>query len=901
MESWVGWFLLLCSHWFLFLFSFSHSLCHLHDKIALLQFKNSLAYVHDYYYSDCDNFVPKMSTWENGTDCCSWSGVLCHPISGHVIGLDLACNRLSGEIHPNTSLFRLSHLQSLNLTFNYFYSSQLSFPSVGYVNLTHLNISNYEFRSEIPSQISQLSKLESLDLSFTRLMWKENSWKKFLQNATVLAELILDGVNMTFSSMRSLNLSTSLVNLSLKYTGVQENLKTDILCLPKLKHLWLSDNSLEQFPNLSCSAASLTMLDLSRNMLEGTIPASFSNFTHITFLDLSSNYLKGSIPSSILTLPHLTFLDLGYNRFSGQIPSSLSNLQHLLHLDLSENRLEGPLPNKITGLSNLTFLFFTDNLLNGTIPTWCLSLPFLQELDLSENQFTGHIPSISSQSLKSLYLCYNKLHGNIPQSVFTLVNLTHLCLSSNNFNGLHNYTIFTNAPLLERLYLSSVGLTEFPKLLGKIPILIELDLSNNKLNGTMPKWLHEMGSLQFLSLSHNLLTTPINQFSRNYNLNILDISFNLLTGDMSSSICNASNLQVLILSHNKLTGVIPPCLANLWGLYILDLQRNKLNGTLPNNFSMNSELAYFNVNDNQLEGPLPKSLSNCTQLEILNLGNNQIEDKFPHWLQTLPMLTVLVLRSNKLYGPIDDLETQYEFSSIVIFDISSNYFNGPIPKTYIQNFKAMKNVISYEGDELYIGITYMPYNGSQRGTIGYVTVTTKAISMTLKQIPKNFVTIDLSQNKFQGQIPYVIGELHALRGLNFSHNRLSGLIPKSIGYLTNLESMDLSSNMFTGRIPTELTNLNYLEVLNLSNNQLVGEIPQGKQFATFSNDSYLGNSGLCGFPLSMSCNNTEQKPPSSPSLLGEERFGFGWEPVVIGYGCGMIFGIGLRLLYYRKT
>ncbi|XP_028207292.1 receptor-like protein Cf-9 isoform X2 [Glycine soja] len=1007
MESCM-WCFLLCSHLLILYFSPSHSLCHPHDNSALLHFKNSFTiYEHPYYSYICDTGYSKTRTWENGTDCCSWAGVTCHPISGHVTDLDLSCSRLYGNIHPNSTLFHLSHLHSLNLAFNHFNYSHLSSLFGGFVSLTHLNLSGTYFEGDIPSQISHLSKLVSLDLSYNGLKWKEDTWKRLLQNATVLRVLVFDyGTDMSSISIRTLNMSSSLVTLSLGWTWLRGNLTDGILCLPNLQHLDLSFNSdLEgqlpevdrwhsldfldlsgcgfqgsippSFSNLIhltsldlsgnhfngpippsfSNLIHLTSLDLSYNNLNGSIPPSFSNLTHLTFLDLSfnnlngsippsfsnlihltylelsNNNLNGSIPSSLLTLPRLNFLylhnnqlsgqipdvfpqsnrfyelDLGYNKIEGELPSTLSNLQHLIHLDLSYNKLDGPLPNNITGFSNLTSLWLYENLLNGTIPSWCLSLPSLVVLDLSGNQFYGHISAISSYSLERLFLSHNKLQGSIPESIFSLVNLTYLDLSSNNLSGSVNFHHFSKLQNLEVLYLSqndqlslnfksnvkynfsnlwrldlsSMGLTEFPKLSGKVPFLEALDLSNNKLKGRVPNWLHDTNSsLYLLDLSHNLLTQSLDQFSWNQQLVYLNLRFNSITGGLSSSICNATAIEILNLSHNKLTGTIPQCLANSSFLQVLDLQLNKLHGTLPNTFAKDCSLKTLDLNGNQLlEGFLPESLSNCTNLEVLDLGNNQIKDVFPHWLQTLPELKVLVLRANKLYGPIASLKIKHGFPRLVIFDVSSNNFSGPIPKAYIQKFEAMKNVV------IDTDLQYMEISIS-------VTITTKAITMTMDKIPKGFVSIDLSENGFQGEIPNSIGELHALKGMNLSHNRLIGPIPQSMGNLRNLESLDLSSNMLTGGIPTELTNLNFLEVLNLSNNHLAGEIPRAQQFGTFSNDSYEGNSGLCGLPLTIKCSkDPEQHSPPSTTLRREGGFGFGWKPVAIGYGCGMVFGVGM--------
>ncbi|MED6205545.1 hypothetical protein PIB30_018720 [Stylosanthes scabra] len=425
----------------------------------------------------------------------------------------------------------------------------------------------------------------------------------------------------------------------------------------------------------------------------------------------------------------------------------------------------------------------------------------------------------------------------------------------------------------------------------KFPKLESLELSENNLKGKVPEWIHDIHSLEDLKLSKNQLSS-IGQFPW-HDLVYLDLSFNLLSDDNISFICNATSLFLVNLSHNKFRGTLPHCLPNLSRLGVLDLQMNKLHGTLPSTFPMN--LFTLNLNGNQLEGHLPKSLANCTRLVDLNLGDNEIEDTFPHWLQSLHHLEILVLGSNKLYGPIVSLKSKDMFPNLIIFDISSNNFSGQLPIAYIKSFQAMKIVVGAEGQSSFYYISGYPFRVIGSSLPEYddsVTETMKGLRSNFEKIPNVLVSIDLSSNRFEGEIPYDFGELNALISLNLSHNSLNGHIPHSLGNLTNLESLDLSSNMLVGEIPPELTNLNFLASLNLSNNHLEGSIPRGKQFDTFSNDSYEGNMGLCGFPLTIQCNRgvpQQQYPPSE----AEDKFGFGWKPVAIGYTCGMVLGICL--------
>ncbi|XP_040966937.1 receptor-like protein 9DC3 [Gossypium hirsutum] len=335
-------------------------------------------------------------------------------------------------------------------------------------------------------------------------------------------------------------------------------------------------------------------------------------------------------------------------------------------------------------------------------------------------------------------------------------------------------------------------------------------------------------------------------------------------------------------------------------LEFLNLKKNKFYGTIPPTFAKGCRLTNLNLNGNLLGGPLTPSILNCRGLEVLDLGNNKINDTFPHWLGSLPQLQVLVLKSNQMHGSLHDHSSKFSpcFSKIQIFDLSSNYFSGPLPVRYINNFKAIINLKKNGSARSYMGLKYASTNsGFYTYSIGIVT---KGTYMELEKICTMWMIIDLSNNQFVGEIPKVIGKLNLLKGLNLSHNNLNGRIPTSVGNLTSLEWLDLSSNRLSGTIPNKLADLPFLSSLNVSENQLHGQITQGKQFNTFGNDSYEGNKGLCGFPVSKGCKIIEPAPPNVLEKNGSKsNIAFGWKVVLIGYGCGIVLGMSVGYAVFQ--
>ncbi|PRQ56711.1 putative leucine-rich repeat-containing, plant-type, leucine-rich repeat domain, L [Rosa chinensis] len=915
------------------------SSCHDEDSAALLQFKQS--FIIDPSVSYDDGSCPKVSSWktaegDHNSNCCSWDGVECDEDTGHVTGLDLSSSCLYGSINSSSSLFRLVHLRRLNLADNHFNYSEIPTTIRNLPRLRYLNLSLSVFSGQVPSEITQLSKLSSLDLSRNLhahsdeplLKLKVPNLAGLVQNLTRLEKLHLSYVNI------SSKIPDSLVNLSF------------------LSSLTLGNCDLYgEFPIRIFKLQYLTFLSVRSNQeLSGYLP-DFNGSSPLTWLSLGGTNFSRNVPSSIRKLDALNYLNLAECSFSGPIPASLANLTQLNYLSLATNNFVGGPLSWLGKQTELTSLHLTSTNLNGPIPVSLGNLTQLTDLFLDENQLSGPIPPLlgNLSRVTNLDLSDNRLSGLIPESLFNL-NLSELSLFGNNLHGkldicrlpstliqlqlggnklevsqskIMNTTLF---PKLSTLVLCACNINEFPDFLRHQQNLNWLALSFNKLHGQIPKWMLNTSteSLMFLDLKHNFLSDfgQLNVVLPWVNLKVLFVGQNLLdgsppippqsiiyysfdnnnlTGELSQLMCNISTLQYVDFSNNKLSGTIPPCLGNFSDdLQVLVLRNNSFHGTLPQRYSNTSNLKMLDVSYNQLHGKIPRSLANCVMLESLVLSVNKFSDVFPFWLASLPELKLLAMHHNAFYGVIGNTKENLHFPELRILDLSYNNFRGEFPSEYIFSGNAMRGIVLSQP-------TYMeassdlniPNVNAPRFSYSFtVTISNKGFERYYGHIQEDLGVIDISSNNFRGKIPEFIGNLKGLRFLNISNNIFNGSIPSFLENLTLLEALDLSQNQLSGEIPQQLVQLTSLANFNVSYNNLTGSIPQGRQFQTFENTSYKGNPELCGDPLTRRCGNSiapAQLPPSNSieENVSGSAFELDWKFVLAGFGSGLLVGVVL--------
>ncbi|KAF4390696.1 hypothetical protein G4B88_015586 [Cannabis sativa] len=379
----------------------------------------------------------------------------------------------------------------------------------------------------------------------------------------------------------------------------------------------------------------LVHLDLSCARLKGDIPPEIGALTKLTYLDLSNNALTGQLPLSLTNLSKLEKLYLMHNQLNGSIPQKLGNLKNLVGLNLGNNKLNGAIPSSIGMLINLTELVLRENQISGSIPTSIGNLKNLLQLDLSYNSLSSSFPSNLFQLTKLTHLdiSFNQLSGDIPKALGNLTNLTSLSLSSNKLYGATAIPWSIGHLIkLAYLYLDGNQISSIPIsieqlenllylnlsgniLSGPLPTpllrlqLDTLDVSHNKLNGSIPDVLFELTDLSFLSLSSNQLTGSIPlEFKFLTNLNDLNLSFNQLRGPISPSLSALASVSRLDLSSNRISGSIDADIVGLSNLRFLDLSDNCISGILPYQLDNMSTLLKFDVSHNSLQGQISNEL-----------------------------------------------------------------------------------------------------------------------------------------------------------------------------------------------------------------------------------------------------------------------------------------------------
>ena len=522
------------------------------------------------------------ANWTNNTNWLSdrpigeWYGVNVD-YQGHVIGLDLWENQLTGTIP--TELGSLSNLRWLNLSGNQL-TGAIPTELDNLSNLTELGLWGNQLTGTIPTQLGNLSKLTGLNLGGNQLT---GAIPTELGNLSNLTELGLWGNQLTGTIPTQLGNLSNLTGLSLGGNQLTGTIPTQLGSLSNLRglHLW-------------------------GNQLTGTIPTQLGSLSNLEGLGLGGNQLTGTIPTELGSLSNLRGLSLGGNQLTGTIPMELGNLSNLTQLDLWGNQLTGTIPTQLGSLSNLRGLSLGGNQLTGTIPMELGNLSNLTQLGLWQNQLTGTIPSQlgNLSDLEWLDLSGNRLTGTIPGSFTSLTSLTSLFFRDNA--GLCAPTDDAFQTWLQGLeQVEGDNCTSVEDFEADRDVLVRLyDATDG------PNWEDS---------SNWLSDRPMESW------------FGVTTDD-------EGHVIELRLPHNLLSGQIPTELGNLSSLTRLSLWDNQLSGTVPSELSRLANLTYLWLNQNKLTGEIPRRLTDLTMLESLTFESNAglcapIDSAFQTWLQ----------------------------------------------------------------------------------------------------------------------------------------------------------------------------------------------------------------------------------------------------------------------------
>ncbi|XP_026975164.1 PH domain leucine-rich repeat-containing protein phosphatase 2 isoform X4 [Sagmatias obliquidens] len=359
----------------------------------------------------------------------------------------------------------------------------------------------------------------------------------------------------------------------------------------QLKGLNLSHNKLGSFPVLLCEISTLTELNLSCNGFHD-LPSQIGNLLNLQTLCLDGNFLT-TLPEELGNLQQLSSLGISFNNFS-QIPKVYEKLTMLDKVVMAGNQLEVLNLEVLNCMSHVKHVDLRMNHLKTMVIENLEGNKYITHMDLRDNQLTD----LDLSSLCNL----EQLHCERNQ-------LRELTLS-----GFSLRTLYANSNRL-----TAVNVYPVPSL------LTSLELSRNLLE-CVPDWACEAKKIE-----------------------ILDVSYNLLT-EIPMRILSSLSLRKLMVGHNHVQNL--PALVEHIPLEVLDIQHNLLT-RLPdtlfskalNKLNKLEQLEELNLSGNKLK-TIPTTIANCKRLHTLVAHSNHISI-FPEILQ-LPQIQFVDLSCNDL-------------------------------------------------------------------------------------------------------------------------------------------------------------------------------------------------------------------------------------------------------------
>jgi len=377
--------------------------------------------------------------------------------------LDLSHNYFAGTYIPDFMGF--TNLRYLSLS-NCYFAGRIPSKLRDLSQLRYLNLRDNILWGEIPVQIGNLKLLQYLDLGGYYLSGKIPFQIGNLRKLQYLS------IGCNYGEITMLNISNSLSgaipfqigNLPLLHTlrlgGNFDVRAKDAQWLSSLHSLTVLDltslrnlgSSRQLLQTISKIIPNLTELRLAEcNLLDIDIQSLFhsrssNNSISLTILDLSSNMLTSSTLQLLFNFPSLKILDLSYNNLASSMSLGNSNISsklqelHLGSSSLIDRNLLISSTSTTNSLSSLLHIDLSNNLLRSySIFHWLSNFTTnLRTLHLDSNFLEGSIPDEfgkSMNSLEYLYLSNNKLQGKVPSFFGSMCRLQRLDLSNNKLNG----------------------------------------------------------------------------------------------------------------------------------------------------------------------------------------------------------------------------------------------------------------------------------------------------------------------------------------------------------------------------------------------------------------------------------------------------------------------------------